>query len=109
MISSVDDVSSLLILLVLGHLVEAVTDTQHDIAGNDIVEGLGATLLVDGEMLTLEVAQQIDTPQTEQQGSFQEGLVEGGIPHKLVGVHLAGTVASMGEVVQIGAELELPG
>lgn len=96
-------------LFLLRLLVQSPDEVEEGIGGDDVVEGFGAALGVDGVADVGEVAEDVETVELKEQVAVHEAFGEAGIPHEFVGVHRSVVVSSARIHGQVRGELEVPG
>ena len=60
---------------------------QQAVGGDDVVEGLGLALGVDGAAHVGQVAENVEGIELEEEFAFHHSLCQSGVPHEFVGVH----------------------
>ena len=60
---------------------------QQAVGGDDVVEGLGLALGIDGAAHVCQVAENIEGIELEKEFSLHHTLCQAGVPYEFVGVH----------------------
>lgn len=81
---------------------------EEGVGGDDVVEGLGTTLGIDGLGDVGELTEHVETIELKKQIAVHEPLGEASVPDKIVGIHRLVTVASARVHGQVGSNLEIP-
>ena len=76
------------IINLLRLLVESPCESQHAIAGNDVVEGLGHALGIHVMAGVAQFAEDVEGIKLQEEIALEESLCQAGIPQEFVGVHV---------------------
>ena len=78
-----------IVLLVLGELVEAVGELEHEVARRHVGVGFGASLFIDGETSVAQLSENIEAFSADGEVCFGYCARERHVPNHFVAVHLS--------------------
>ena len=75
---------------------------QKSVSAQSIAPSLGASLCVHGVLGGRQLVQQVECLDADDELALEEGLADGGIQHKVIGVQLTAAIAATGVHVAVG-------
>ena len=101
------------LLSLLRYFLPIIRQVEHDVAGQGVADGLGASLPVDKEIGRRELMEDVETFETgnEVASSFLSERIEkrtgdAGVPHEVVGVHRLVTITTTRVHLDVGGNAE---
>ena len=67
---------------------------QQTVGGDDVVEGLGFALGIDGATHVGQVAKNVEGIELDKEFALQHPFCQSGVPYQFVGVHLVFNITS---------------